>query len=152
MEDLSLHILDIVENAIEAEARTIEIIVTENTVQNLLSIEINDDGKGMDEATLAKILNPFFTTKTVRRVGLGLPLLKQAAETAGGELKIESKPGQGSHVFASFQLNHIDRQPLGDIAKTLKLLLATHPELRFIYKHHYDDEELCFDSFKTGTY
>jgi signal transduction histidine kinase len=146
MEELSLHILDIVENSIAAGAETVEIYISEDTTKNLLTIEIKDNGRGMEEAMLAKVLDPFFTTKKVRRIGLGLPLLKQAAETACGELKIESKLGQGSIVQATFQLNHIDRQPLGDIAQTLRLLVITHPEIRFIYQHSYDEEKIYFDS------
>jgi signal transduction histidine kinase len=108
-------------------------------------IEINDDGCGMDEATLAKVLDPFFTSRKVRRVGLGLPLLKQAAEAAGGELRIESQPKLGTKVCATFQLNHIDRQPLGDIIQSLRLLIVTHPEIRFIFKHKIGEEEYYFD-------
>jgi len=146
MEELSLHILDIVENSIDGGAKKVEIIVEEDSVKNRMMIEIRDDGRGMDEGTLGKVFDPFFTTRKVRKVGLGLPLLKQAAEAAGGGLNIESQPGQGSVVRASFQLDHIDRQPLGDMVQTLRLLVATHPEIRFIYKHRYEEEELCFDS------
>ncbi len=146
MEELSLHILDIVENSLDGGAKKVEIIIEENSANNRMTIEIRDDGRGMDEATLAKVFDPFFTTRKVRKVGLGLPLLKQAAEAAGGELKVESQLGLGSVVRADFQLDHIDRQPLGDIIQTMRLLVATHPEIQFIYKHCYDGEELCFDS------
>ena len=148
MEELSLHILDIAENSIDSGAKKVEIIIEENSASNRMSIEIRDDGRGMDEATLARVFDPFFTTRKVRKIGLGLPLLKQAAEVAGGELKVESQLGWGTIIRAAFQLDHIDRQPLGDIVQTLRLLVATHPAIRFIYKHRYEDEELYFDSQK----
>ena len=134
MEDVSLHILDIVENALRAGAKHIVIRLAQRKQADRLVLEVIDDGKGMDEETKRRSLDPFFTTKQGRRVGLGLPLLAQAAEEAGGTLEVESAPGQGTRVIATFGLSHIDRRPLGDIQKTLYCLEATHPEVCFRFE------------------
>ena len=107
MEDLSLHILDIVENSVKAEAREIRIVIAEDNKADRLFLEIHDNGSGMDEKMRAKALDPFFTTRTTRRVGLGLPLLAQAARESGGTLLLDSAPGKGTIVRAVFQLSHI---------------------------------------------
>ena len=146
MEDLSLHILDIAENSIAAGAWTVEIRIVEDEERDRLVIEIIDDGRGMDVKTQQQALDPFFTTKEVRRVGLGLPLLKEAARAANGDLTIESKPGEGTRVTAIFQLSHIDLQPMGDMARTLETLVIGHPEVRFIYAHQREGQTLTFDS------
>lgn len=125
MEDLSLHILDIAENAIRAEAKRIEIILTKDDAHDLLTIEVRDNGKGMDPETLRKVRDPFFTTKH-KRTGLGIPLLVQTAEQTGGSLSVESKQGVGTTVTASFKWCHVDRPSLGDIASTVVTLLAGH--------------------------
>jgi signal transduction histidine kinase len=139
MEDLSLHILDIVENSIRANAKKIEIKIIEEKKRDLLTVEIIDDGKGMDKKTLRNVLDPFFTTKNTKRVGLGLSLLAQSAEESGGSIKIESKPGQGTKVKAVFGYSHIDRKPLGDVNKSLKVLIAANPDINFIYEYHKDN-------------
>jgi K+-sensing histidine kinase KdpD len=139
MEDLSLHILDIVENSIRAHAKKIEIKIIEEKKKDLLTIEIIDDGKGMDKKTLKNVLDPFFTTKNTKRVGLGLSLLAQSAEESGGSIKIESKPGQGTKVKAVFGYSHIDRKPLGNVNKSLKVLITTNPDINFIYEYRKDD-------------
>ncbi len=136
MEDLSLHILDIVENALTACASRIEIRIAEDAQQDLLTLEIADNGKGMDPQTRQRTLDPFFTTRTTRRVGLGLPLLAQAAEQAGGGLEVVSEPGRGTTVRAQFRLSHPDLKPMGDVADTIRTILAGRPELslRFEYR------------------
>jgi len=146
VEDLSLHILDIVENSIGAKASKVEIKVDEDTKKDLLMIEIEDNGRGMDEETIKKVLDPFFTTKTTRRVGLGLPLLGQAARESGGDIEIESKVGRGTRVRASFGYSHIDRKPLGDIGTTLTTLIAGNPEVDFVYEHKKDESEYRLDT------
>ncbi|MDP3011476.1 MAG: HAMP domain-containing sensor histidine kinase [Candidatus Hydromicrobium sp.] len=139
MEDLSLHILDIVENSIRAHAKKIEIKIIEEKKKDLLTIEIIDDGKGMDRKTLKNVLDPFFTTKNTRKVGLGLSLLAQSAEESGGSIEIESKPGQGTKVKATFGYSHIDRKPLGDVHESLKVLITANPDINFIYEYQKDD-------------
>ncbi|MBM4352121.1 MAG: ATP-binding protein [Deltaproteobacteria bacterium] len=135
MEDLSLHILDVVENAIAAKARRIEISVLEEIEEDRLTIEIKDDGIGMDEEVRQKAADPFFTTRTSRRVGLGLSFLAQAAEEAGGKLEIESRPGDGTKVRATFQHGHIDRKPLGSMSETMVMLFLGNPDVDFHYNH-----------------
>lgn len=146
MEDLSLHILDIVENSIRAHAKKIEIRIIEEKKKDLLTIEINDDGKGMDEKTLKDVLDPFFTTKNTRKVGLGLSLLAQSAEESGGSIKIESKPGQGTKVKATFGYSHIDRKPLGDVHESLKVLITANPDIDFIYEYQKDNANYHLDT------
>jgi hypothetical protein len=135
MRDLSLHILDIVENSVAAQADRIEIRISEDQKKDVLSIEINDNGTGMDEETVKKALNPFYTSKTVRRFGLGLSLLSEAAKAANGHLSIQSKKGEGTTIRADFQYSHIDRKPLGDMGQTIIALVIGNPEIDLIYVH-----------------
>lgn len=146
MEDLALHILDVVENSIGASARRISILIVEDARRDLLAIEIKDDGRGMDAETKEKALDPFFTTRTTRRVGLGLPLLAQAARESGGSIEIASRPGKGTTVKASFRRSHPDRKALGDIAETIRTILAGTPDLELRYEHKIDDEVYRFDT------
>ena len=146
MEDLSLHVLDIAENSIAAGARHVEIRVHENRRENLLSIEIIDDGRGMSEDMLEKATDPFFTTRTTRRVGLGLSLFEQAAKRAGGEFKIASSPGTGTRVTGVFQYSHVDRQPLGDMDQTLLALVVGNPQIELTYLHQTDDSQVSFST------
>ncbi|MBM3710023.1 MAG: ATP-binding protein [Actinobacteria bacterium] len=146
MEDLSLHILDIVENSIRAGAKKIEIKITEEIKRDLLTLEIIDDGKGMDKKTLKNVLDPFFTTKNKGNVGLGLPLLFQSAEESGGGINIKSEPGRGTLVRATFGYSHIDRKPLGNIAESIKVLIAANPEINFIYEYKKDDVSYRLDT------
>jgi 3',5'-nucleoside bisphosphate phosphatase len=146
MEDIALHILDIAQNSLEAGAGTIEIEILENLREDRLVVEVRDNGRGMDPETAAKAIDPFFTTRTTRQVGLGLPLLAAAAKAAGGSLTINSKPGQGSVVTAIFQHRHIDRAPLGDIETTLMVLLAGQPDKDICFRHQVDDRVFELDS------
>ena len=146
MLEISLHILDIVENSTRAGAKTVSIHIKEDTAQDILSLEIRDNGSGMSEDVLRKVMDPFFTTKTVRSVGLGLPMLAQAAGAAGGRITIESKGGEGTRVAADFKLSHIDRQPLGDIAGTLVTLIAGNADVDFIYRHEHNGKIYVLDT------
>jgi len=146
MQDLSLHVLDIVENSIRAGAKEVEISIDEDVAADRLEVTIRDDGAGMDQVTLGKALDPFFTTKTVRKVGLGLSLFREAARATGGDMTVQSKPGKGTRVKATFQHSHVDRQPMGDLAKTLEILIIANPEVRFRYYHRENGEEHQFDS------
>jgi signal transduction histidine kinase len=150
MEDLSLHILDIVENSIAAMAGRIEIRIEENQASDLVTIEIKDDGNGMDEQTLKKALDPFFTTRTTRRVGLGLSLLAQAARDSEGAFDLSSRPGEGTTLNATFRLSHPDCKPMGDIGQTMQVLIAAHPEIEFLYEHKKDNSIYHFDTRETG--
>ena len=146
MEDLSLHILDIAENAISAEAKTVTIEIVEDEDKGELVVCIEDDGKGMDEETVEMVLDPFFTTKNGKRVGLGLALLSQAAQQTGGDLKIDSKQGVGTKATATFKNSHPDMKPMGDILETLAALVAGSPSIRFVYDYEKGDDRIHFDS------
>jgi hypothetical protein len=112
----------------------------------LLTIEIKDNGQGIDEETIKKIDDPFFTTRTTRKVGLGLPLLSQAARESGGNIEVESKVGRGTKVKATFGYSHIDRKPLGDMGTTLATLIAGNPEVDFRYEYKKDELEDLVDT------
>lgn len=146
MLEISLHILDIVENSTRAGATEVYVTIIEDTQRDVLSIEVRDNGMGMDEEVLEKVLDPFYTTKTVRKVGLGLPMLAQASERTEGKFIIESKGGEGTRVAAEFKFSHIDRQPLGDITSTLITLIAGNPEVDFIYRHEHNGRVFVLDT------
>ena len=135
MEDISLHVLDIVENSIRANARNINIVIMEDKKNDLLALVIEDDGEGMDDKTRENALNPFFTTKKGKKIGLGLPFLSHSAEEANGAMKVESEPGKGTVITATFKLGHIDRKPFGNLNETLKCLRITHPEINITFDH-----------------
>ena len=146
MLDLSLHILDIVENSIDAGARQIRIAVEEDLEGDRLVIDIGDDGRGMDEHMVRKAVDPFVTTRRERSVGFGLPLLSEAARRSGGEVSIRSDPNGGTQIRAVFGHSHIDRQPLGDVGKTLMTLIAGHPSIEFFYRHRRSGRTYSFSS------
>ena len=139
MEDLSLHILDIAQNSIRAGATRVALEITEDPAADELRFTIADNGCGMTEEQLAKLHDPFFTTRTTRRVGLGIPLLKQGAEQAGGGISVTSAPGKGTTVAARYQLANIDRPPLGDVAATIWTLIVMNEDVAFTYRHRRGD-------------
>ncbi|MDD4644500.1 MAG: ATP-binding protein [Bacteroidales bacterium] len=145
MKDLSLHILDIVQNSIRAEAGTIQVELVAGT-DGKLKMLISDDGKGMDEEQVNRVKDPFFTTRTTRKIGLGISLLTQKAEQSGGYLTIESTPGKGTEVKAVFEISHPDCPPLGDIPGCAWMLMASNPGLRLIFRLVSATEEYEWDS------
>jgi anti-sigma regulatory factor (Ser/Thr protein kinase) len=140
MEDLSLHILDIAENSIDAGASRVEIKIIINETDDRLILKISDNGKGMDEDTIRMVKDPFFTTKTIRqkKFGLGIPLLAQAAEECNGRFSIDSEVDKGTVITAEFQHSHIDIKPLGDIGSTMAVLIGGHPEIDFLLSYEKD--------------
>ncbi|MQY61381.1 ATP-binding protein [bacterium] len=148
MEDLSLHILDIAENSVAARADKIEIRILEDKKKDLLSVEIIDNGIGMDKETQKKSIDPFYTTKTVRRFGFGLSLLREAAKAANGHFSIQSKKGKGTRIKADFQYSHIDRKPLGDIGQTIITIVIGNPEIDLIYMHKKNNQKYSLDTRK----
>jgi signal transduction histidine kinase len=134
MEDLSLHIMDLVENSLRAGADNIDIRLLDNTGSNTLILEIEDNGKGMDEQTLESAADPFFTTKDGKKFGLGLSLLSQASEDAGGNMKIEKGKNRGIKITATFKKNNVDIKPMGNIDKTMRVLQALHPEVQLSFE------------------
>lgn len=146
MQDFSAHIMDIAQNSVRANATRIEITIEEHLAQDLYSFTISDNGCGMDAETLSRVSDPFFTSRTVRKVGLGIPLLKQNAEATGGHMTIESVVGKGTTTHASFSHSHLDRPPTGDIPGAIVLLAAANPEIEIVYKHITDAGEYIFDT------
>ncbi len=132
---MALHILDIAQNSVRAGAGEITIALDESVAADRLSLMIADNGSGMDRESVSKATDPWFTSRTTRKVGLGLPLLKMNAEQAGGEMTISSQPGKGTTVTASFRHSHIDRAPLGDVSGTIALLILSNPEINIVYRH-----------------
>jgi hypothetical protein len=146
MEDLSLHILDVAENSITAGANKIKIEIVEDVKANLLTVEISDNGKGMDRELLENACDPFYTTRTTRRVGLGIPLLAQSARESNGDISVKSKKGEGTSIKASFQYDHIDRKPLGDIGQTMIILIMSNPDIDFLFEHKKNDNLYTLDT------
>ena len=146
MEDLSLHILDIVENSTKAGANLVEINIKKDSNKDLLQIIIRDNGRGMDPEMVKRVTDPFITTRTTRRVGLGLSMLEHAAQETGGNLTVKSEPGFGTKVHATFQASHIDRKPFGDIGSTMISLIMGNPAVDFIYESDFDGEKTTIDT------
>lgn len=145
MKEISLHILDVVGNAVKAKADRIDILVTESAARDILELSIKDDGCGMAPEFLARVTDPFTTTRTTRKVGLGLPLLKMAAEGCDGSFSITSTLGEGTHVTATFRLGHLDRMPLGNMAETMVTLISADDTIRYVYTHQTDEGTFVFD-------
>jgi len=145
--EIALHLLDIAENSVAAQSCNICIEVDENLQSDLLSISVTDDGRGMDEQTARQVLDPFYTTRTTRKVGLGIPLLKLAAEMAEGGLSLVTDPGKGAKIQASFRHSHIDRMPLGDLALTFLTLLISYPHIHWVFIYQVTDRNGKGDDF-----
>ena len=135
MQELSLNILDIAQNSVKAGAANIEITVAEDTAADRLTITIADDGCGMDEETVRRVTDPFYTTRTTRKVGLGVPFFKMAALMTGGDFSIQSQVGKGTRVRAVFGLTHIDRMPLGNMADTMCILMGCNEQINFSFTY-----------------
>jgi anti-sigma regulatory factor (Ser/Thr protein kinase) len=141
MKDLSFHIMDIAQNSIVAGAKNIRIEITENQKKDILEIIISDDGKGMSKEVLEKVKNPFYTTRTNRKVGFGISFLQQNIEQSEGSFQINSEPGTGTELRAVFKHSHIDRPSWGDLSGTMKMLICGNPGLNFFYRHIHNDKE-----------
>jgi anti-sigma regulatory factor (Ser/Thr protein kinase) len=146
MEDISLHILDIAENSIGAGADLIRITISEDTDKDLFSIEVEDNGKGIPEDIRANVLDPFCTTRTTRKVGLGLSLLAQSARETGGDITLKTGNKTGTTVTATFRKSHIDMKPLGSISETLVVLIAGNPHIDFLFTYTKDTNTFSLDT------
>jgi hypothetical protein len=146
MEDISLHILDIAENSINAGATLVQILLKEDRAKDLFSVVIKDNGKGIPRKVREEVLNPFYTTRTTRKIGLGLSLLAQAAKETGGSIAITPGEGGGTSVKADFRPSHIDMKPLGNIADTLVVLIAGNPGVDFIFSYAFNGDNFSFDT------
>ncbi len=145
MRELALHLLDIAENSVVADAKTIQISVDEDLKKDRLKMSVEDDGRGMNEEQVSRVTDPFVTSRTTRKVGLGIPLLKAAAEACNGYLRINSAPGCGTRLEAEFQRSHIDRMPWGDCAGTMLTLVVAWPKIHWIFRYRVNGTEFAFD-------
>ena len=150
MREIALHLLDIAENSAAADSRNISIEVHEDLYRDLLTASVIDDGRGMDAQTAKNVQDPFYTTRMTRKVGLGIPLLKLAAEQAEGSFSLQSEPGEGTQVEAVFRHSNIDRMPLGDLSSTFLTALISHPSIHWIFGYRVTDntgtsQEFVFD-------
>ncbi len=146
MRELSLNILDVAQNSITAGASLITIEIAEETATKTLIIGIYDNGKGMSEEQVRSVIDPFFTTRTTRKVGMGIPLFKMAAEQTGGSLQIKSKLGVGTEVCATFKTDSVDFTPLGDVAATVQMLISMNTDRDFIYRRSVDGRDFTLDT------
>jgi len=146
MDDICAHITDIAANSISAGAKNIIVSIEKSKTKNKLSLKISDDGKGMDKDTAEKVVDPFFSTKTGRKVGLGIPLLKGTAETCGGHFSLNSSPGVGTEIEVSFLLDHPDLPPLGKLKDNILMLVVSNPEINYSFNIKTDDNDFLFDT------
>ncbi len=146
MPEIAMNVLDVAENSVRAEASLIEISVTVDQAADRLTIVIKDDGCGMSPEQVAHVEDPFFTTRTTRKVGLGVPFYKMAALSTGGDFSIESEVGKGTIVTAVFGLSHIDRMPLGDMPGTMHTLITFNTHIDFVYTYSYNDQSFKLDT------
>lgn len=144
--EISLSILDISQNSTKAGASLVEILVAVDTEKNELLFTIDDNGCGMNEEQLANVVDPFFTSRTTRKVGLGIPFLKQSAECTGGNFDIQSEVGVGTKVRALFHTDHIDCMPLGDISSTILTMVTMTDDVDFVYTYEYDGRSFTLDT------
>ena len=146
MEEIASHIMDLVTNSISAKAKNIEVSVIEDRAAALLEVRVKDDGKGMDRESAKRIQDPFFSTKTGRKVGLGVPLLKGTAETTDGAFSLTSELGEGTEVTASFRLTHPDLPVLGNLRDTVLVLIVGNPDVDFVFSYKKDDKTFLLDT------
>lgn len=146
-----MHILDVLENSIEAEASRIGLAIEEDPERDTLVIEVMDNGRGMSKETIEKVLDPFHTTRKTRHVGLGLPLFAAAARRCDGDLTLQSVPGKGTRLRATFRLSHVDRAPLGDMPSVILAVLLSERPVDLDYVHRVGDREFRFDSSEIRT-
>ena len=146
MQELSLNVLDVAENSVRADATLVEITVEEDTAADRLTIVIRDNGKGMTQQQIDSVIDPFYTTRTTRKVGLGVPFFRMAAQLSGGDLTIQSRVGEGTVVTATFGLTSIDRMPLGDMNGTITTLVQCNPHIDWVYTRRKDGREMVMDT------
>lgn len=146
MRELSINVLDIVQNSIAANASLIEVHILEDNSKDILTIKISDNGFGMTKEQLSKVDDPFFTTRTTRKIGLGVPLFKMSSELTGGKFSIQSNFGKGTTVTASFFMSHLDIVPLGDMNSTISLLIRCNPNKDFVFKRVRGENSFSLDT------
>ncbi len=146
MRELAQHITDLVENSTRAGARRVVIELDEQPAEDILVLRVSDDGSGMSPEVVEMAMDPFFTSRTCRRVGLGLPLLAASAQRCAGNITITSTPGVGTTVEATFQASHIDTPPIGDLPSTVVCAIVGHPDVDVCFRKTYDGRSFDLDS------
>lgn len=141
MREIALHLLDIAHNSVAAQSRSISVQVVEDLFYDRMIVSVVDDGNGMDAQTVQQVQDPFYTTRTTRSVGLGIPLLKLAVEAAGGSFRLQSQPGKGTRMEAELRHSHIDRMPLGDLPATYLSLLVSYPQIDWTFRYRVTDQD-----------
>ena len=146
MRELSLNVMDVAQNSVRAEATLVTLRVEESDKEDRLTIVIADNGCGMTQEQVRQVIDPFFTTRTTRKVGLGVPLFKLSAEQTGGSFDIQSEKGVGTTTTASYVKSHVDMTPLGDINSTVKILIQCNPDIDFVFTHSTDSGSFTLDT------
>jgi hypothetical protein len=146
MKELAMHVYDLMENSTAANSTEVQLTIKDSLKDNIYAFTIVDNGKGMTPEFMAKVTDPYTTSRTTRKVGLGLPLIKMNTENCGGGMKLQSEVGKGTRLDFWFQHNHWDRPPMGDIAGTIVMLCAAHQDIHIVYRHITDDGEFVFDT------
>lgn len=151
MKEISLHILDIIQNSITAGASLIRISIRISNPKDTIAVEIEDNGCGMDSETARRVQSPFVTSRITRKVGLGIPMFKESALRTGGSFSLSSEKGKGTVVSASYGLSNIDRAPLGDITGVVYTMVISNPGLDFLFEYSVDDNHFAFDTRELRT-
>ena len=146
MKELAMHVYDLMENSTAANSTEVKLTIRDSLKDNIYAFTIEDNGKGMTPEFMAKVTDPYTTSRTTRKVGLGLPLIKMNTENCGGGMKLQNEVGKGTRLDFWFQHNHWDRPPMGDLAGTIVMLCAAHEDIHIIYKHITDEGEFVFDT------
>ena len=146
MRELSLNVMDVAQNSVRAKASLVTITVSESDREDSLRISIGDNGCGMTEEQVQQVIDPFFTTRTTRKVGLGVPLFKLSAEQTGGTFDIQSKPGVGTTTTATYGKSRVDMPPRGDINSTVEILIRCNPDIDFVFTHSTDLGSFTLDT------
>ena len=146
MKELAMHVYDLMENSTAANAKDVKLTIVDSLKNNDFHFTIEDNGKGMSPEFLAKVTDPYTTSRTTRKVGLGLPLIKMNTEKCGGGMKLTSEVGVGTRLEFWFEHNNWDRPPMGDLAGTIVMLVSQHEDIHFVYKHITDQDEFVFDT------
>lgn len=146
MKELAMHVYDLMENSTAANSTEVKLTIKDSIKENIYAFTIEDNGKGMTPEFMARVTDPYTTSRTTRKVGLGLPLIKMNTENCGGGMKLQSEVGKGTRLDFWFQHDHWDRPPMGDLAGTIVMLCAAHEDIHIIYRHITDQGEFVFDT------
>ena len=146
MKELAMHVYDLMENSTAANSTEVSLTIRDSLKDNVYAFTIKDNGKGMSPEFLAKVTDPYTTSRTTRKVGLGLPLIKMNTENCGGGMRLQSEVGKGTVLEFWFQHDHWDRPPMGDLAGTIVMLCAAHEDIHIVYTHITDEGEFTFDT------